>query len=753
MAGMSIDYDLMYELARQVWHLRDEMDINSKSERTFAHSDIGPRNQTADALTDFYGDWRKSFGQAWDVLTDLGNLLDDIGKAFYDADAGIASSAAQQAASFHRAQAKNDIHAYEQRMDAKRKRVQADAVRRRYLFQEIRLEKQRDELEKRRAALEKKQEGLDSRQQQLNEKKAALEKEQEPLLKRQEELQEKQQALWRAQLAERDRQEAAFKTEQDAQDAKFKALEREQAPLQKRQEELEEKQRALWSEESDLRQKQDAAFAAQQASLQREQDGYDAKQNALEKRQQGLWEERNALLRKKGATQAEWDAWQKKQDDLTAQQDTLWKLEGEPLQQKWDDLQKEQQEQEKAFEPLRKRQQDLDREQQALIKDQEPLVQRQEKLIEEQRVLGNEQDAERKKLADEQQRQQDDLDAQRDGLSREQSRLQPQWGDLEKQQEELQKERDAGDDVQKQLDKDQEAQDQQEGELQQRKADDLEEVQNKKPWTPESGEPDPLYVRRDMDENPETAPAPVPKALRQETKEGTTEVTYKLDQNGEIEVDKDGNPIETTTTITDKRTGMVYSETFRHLPGDGDSLTTTRSADGSVTKVYVDSNAPNHPPGYTQRWVTDDKGNTLQIWGKDPDGEWQLKMDRDTYFDRETGTGREDDQQFLDKPPAYLTVDKPLVNGGGNPDGDSSPGTTTTLPDGNTRTDYTRPDGSALKVVETPTNRYVADGSTNEIQEIWAKKPDGTWYLSDSVTQHERYGDEPPLGTLGINWQ
>ena len=36
---------------------------------------------------------------------------------------------------------------------------------------------------------------------------------------------------------------------------------------------------------------------------------------------------------------------------------------------------------------------------------------------------------------------------------------------------------------------------------------------------------------------------------------------------------------------------------------------------------------------------------------------------------------------------------------------------------------------------------------------IWQRREDGTWYLKESVTQHERYGDEPPLGTLGENWR
>ncbi|MEV0643048.1 hypothetical protein AB0I77_50770 [Streptomyces sp. NPDC050619] len=751
MARISIDYDLMYELARQVWHLRDELDVTSKSKPDFAPADVGPRKQTAEALTHFYGDWRKSFDDAWKVLTDLGNLFDNIGKAFYDADAGVASSAAQQAASLHQAHARNDINAYEQRMTAKRRKVQADDLQRRYLGQENRLKREQAELAKKREALEKKQEALEKRQQELDARNEALDRQQEPLRQRQEELQQKQQDVWRAQSLDRDRQEAALKAEQDDQDAKFKALEKEQEPSRQRQDELQDKQQALWREELELREKQEAAFLAQQAVLQREQDSYDAKQNTLQKRQEALWAERNALLRKKSVTQADLDVWQKKQDALTTEQDNLWKQEGEPLQKKWEDLQKQQRdEQEKAFEPLTRRQQELDKEQQELAKAQEPFEKRQEELLREQKDLWKEHEAKRTGLANEQQKQQDGLDAERAGLSRDQERLQPTADDLQKQQEDLWKDQGANDEAQKELDKEDEALGKRADELQQNKADALEELQKQKPWTPESGEPDPLYIRRGLDPDPEKPPSPVRKVFRQETAQGSTEVTYKLDQNGEIEVDKDGNPIETTTTITNKN-GMSYSETFRRLPGEGDSVTTTRSADGSVTKVFVDNDPPGHPAGYTERWVTDGEGNTLQIWGKDPGGDWQLKMDRDTYLDSEAG--RQDDQQSLDKPPAYLTVENPLVDGGGRPSGDSSSqGTTTALPDGNTRTDFTRPDGSVLKVVDTQTTRYVADGS-NEIQEIWQKRPDGTWYLSDSVTQHTRYGEEPPLGTLGTNWQ
>jgi hypothetical protein len=98
----SIDYDLMTVLARDMWHLRDEMDVSSKADHTFAAADISPRRETAEALTDFYGAWRKSFDQAWKVMTDLGNLLDEVGKAFYDQDASTSVGAAEQVAAFQR---------------------------------------------------------------------------------------------------------------------------------------------------------------------------------------------------------------------------------------------------------------------------------------------------------------------------------------------------------------------------------------------------------------------------------------------------------------------------------------------------------------------------------------------------------------------------------------------------------------------------------------------------------------------------
>lgn len=99
MVRVSYDYDLMTVLARHLWHLRDELDVTSQTDKTFTAGDIGPRRETTEALEDFYGAWKKSFREGWQVMTDLGNLLDKAGKAFYDQDA---SQAMRRRAAGHR---------------------------------------------------------------------------------------------------------------------------------------------------------------------------------------------------------------------------------------------------------------------------------------------------------------------------------------------------------------------------------------------------------------------------------------------------------------------------------------------------------------------------------------------------------------------------------------------------------------------------------------------------------------------------
>lgn len=752
MARISVDYDLMYVLARQIWHLRDELDVSSHTQHDFAAGDIGPRRDTAEELTNFYGAWQKSFREAWQVMTDLGNLLDEIGKAFYDQDAGTAVNAAAMAASYQRQNVKADNDAYKQRQDAMYKRAEAANLERRYKPGRAFLERQQQALEKRRAALRKEQEAQAERQRELNRRQDDLQKQQEPLRRRQEELERRQQELWQRQEAEREEQQAAFAAKQDLLTKESEALQKEQEPLRHRQDEVQRKQQELWKEEADLRHAQEAVYLAQQAALQQQQDAYDAKSDALTKRQEALWKERDALLRKKGVTQPELDAWQKKQDALWAEQDTLWKKEGEPLQKKWDGLDRLQAEQEKAFAPFQARQEALDKERAALGTAQEPFGEKAEELQRRQQDLWKGQEAERRALEGKQEKEQDALDREQDALQKEQDAFAPKWDDLDRQQKALWKDQAANEEAQAQVDKDEEPLRRQAEDMQKGYAAEQEALQKKPAWTPESGEPDPLNRNRSLggDGPSQTPPPPVPNGYERDDENGHTKVEYKLDANGGIEVDKNGNPVETTVTITNKN-GLTYSETHRSLSEDGDSVTTTRRSDGTVTKVYVDVNPEGWDKGFMKRYVTDEHGDTQQIWTKAPDGDWVLNMDKETYYNSEAG--QEDPQKSLDRPPAYLTVDKPLMDAGGHlADNASAPGTTTTLPDGNTRTDYSRPDGSVLRVVTTEMNRYVADGS-GEIQEIWQKNPDGTWFLRDSVTQHERYGDEPPLGTLGENWR
>ncbi|SDN53308.1 hypothetical protein SAMN04487981_105357 [Streptomyces sp. cf386] len=752
MARISVDYDLMYVLARQIWHLRDELDVSSQTDRDFAAGDIGPRRDTAEELTNFYGAWQKSFREAWQVMTDLGNLLDEIGKAFYDQDAGTAANASTMAASYLRQNIKAENDAYKQRQDAMYKRAEAANLERRHKPGQLYLQRQQEEHEKKRAALEKEQEAQAKRQEGFIKQQEALQKEQEPLRQRQDELDRRQQELWEQQKAEREEQESAFAAKQEALNKEAESLRGDQEPLRQQQDELQRKQQELWQEEKDLRHAQEALYLAQQAALQQQQDAYDAKSEALTKKQEALWKERDALMRKKGVTQGELDAWQKKQDALWAEQDALWEKEGEPLQKKWDDLDKLAADQEKAFDPLQARQEALDKQRQALADQQEPFGDRAEELQRKQEGLWKEQDAARKTLDGEQDKEQGDLDREKDALQKEQDAFAPKWDELDKQQEALWKDQAANEEAQKQLDKEEEPLRRQAEDMQKSWAADQEELAKKPAWTPESGEPNPLNRNRELGgQGPsETPPPPVPNGYERDDENGHTKVEYKLDANGQIEVDKNGNPVETTVTITNKN-GLTYRETYRTLSEDGDSVTTTHRSDGTVSKVYLDVDPGGYDKGFMKRYVTDENGDTQQIWTKAPDGDWVLNMDKETYFNSEAG--QEDPQKFLDRPPAYLTVEKPLVDAGGHlADGTSAQGTTTTLPDGNTRTDYTRSDGSVLRVVTTDMNRYVADGS-GEIQEIWQKNQDGTWYLRDSITQHQRYGDEPPLGTLGENWR
>ncbi|GHE56143.1 hypothetical protein [Streptomyces capitiformicae] len=621
MTRVSIDYDLMYALARQIWHLRDEMDVPSGVKHSFEAGDIGPRGDTAEALSHFSGAWQKAFTEGWQVMTDLGNLLDEIGKAFYDNDAGIAANAATMAAAYQRQNIKAANDGYKQRQDALYKRAEAANLERKHRPGQLYLERQRQELEKKRAALQKEQNAQAKRQEDLTKQQEELQKRQEPLRQRQEELTQRQQELWQRQKAERAELEADFTAKQDALDEERAALAKGQQPSREQMDELQRKQQDLWKEQ-------------------------DSAQKALEGKQE---------------------------------------------------------------------------------------------------------------------KEQNDLNLERDALRKEQDAFTPEWDELDKKQQDLWKDQAATEEAQKQLDKDEEPLRQRAEDMQKAYASEQEELEKKPAWTPESGEPNPLHMNRELggDAPAETPPPPVPTTYERNDDNGHTKIEYKLNADGEIEVDKNGNPVETTTTITNKN-GMSYTETYRSLAREGDSVTTTQGSDGKVTKVYVDANDEFYGKGFMRRYVTDEKGNTLQVWLKAPDGDWTMQNEARPAEGPEESSNPDIDavavgqapMEYLERPPAYLTVDKPMVDATGKPaDGSFSPGTTTSnLPGNATRTDYTNPDGSGLHVVTADISRYVADDK-GEIQEVWQKNRYGEWYLKDSITQHERYGDEPPLGMIGENWR
>lgn len=606
MTRVSVDYELMYALARHIWHLRDEMDVPAELKHSFDAEDIGPRPDTAEVLRNFTVAWQKAFGEGWQAMTDLGNTLDETGKAFFDFDAGTAANAASMAAAYERNNIKAENEAYKQRRSAAHNQAEATNLAWRHKLKQQPLERQRQELERKRAALEKEQDAQMKRQEALNRRQEELQKRQEPLRQRQEELTERQQELWRRQKAERAELEADFTAKQDALDKEWAALAKEQHPSRERVAELQRKQQDLWDEQN-------------------------AAQKALESKQEN---------------------------------------------------------------------------------------------------------------------EQNDLNRDQDALSRAYNAFTPEHDKLDKEQQDLWKDQAATEEAQKQLDKDEE--------LRQQRAQDVydsleksyaEQQKNPGP-TMENGGSDLLHIKGEPGEAP---PPPAPTTYERDDANGHTKIEYKLNADGQIEVDKNGNPVETTTTITNKN-GLTYTETHRSLSGEGDSVTAIHRSDGSVTKIYEDTNDEFYGKGFMRRYVLDGEGRTLQIWLKEPDGEWTLQNAA-----KPDPESKDDPPPLIyleERPPAYLTVDKPLLDAGGKPaDGAFSPGeTASNLPGDATRTDYTGPDGSSLRVVTTDQFRYVAD-SKGELQEIWQKNRYGDWYLKDSITQHQRYGDEPPLGMLGDNWR
>ncbi|WP_369166838.1 hypothetical protein AB5J49_02615 [Streptomyces sp. R28] len=583
MARISIDYDLMYVLARQVWHLRDELDVSSQTDGTFAAGDIGPRRDTAEELTNFHHAWKKSFREAWQVMTDLGNLLDEIGKAFYDSDAATAANAASMAASYQQANIKAENAAYKQRQDALYKQAEAANLERGNHPGRLALARQKQELEQKRAALQKEQDAQTKRQEGLNKRQEELQKRQEPLRQRQDELTQRQQDLWRRQKAEREELEAGFTAKQDA----------------------------------------------------------------------------------------------------------------------------------------------LDKEQAALAKEQNPSLKQVEELLRKQQDLWQEQDAARKTLEGEQAKDQSDLDRERDALQKEQDALAPEWDELDKEQHDLWKDQAASEEAQKQLDKDEEPLRQRAEDMQKSYAAQQEELAKKPAWTPESGEPNPLHMNRELgpDGPAETPPPAEPTTYERDDENGHTKIEYKLDADGRIEVDKNGNPVETKTTITNKN-GLRYEETTTQMD-DGDYRTVAHHADGSVTKVVVDNESftlvDTEPT--TRRYVVNEDDEILAVWQKKPGSDdWELT----NSIDEENAT--------LGHLPDHLRVDHSIIDKTGQlRDGTPATETTKTFPPDDTGkhttvTAYKTSDGSVTKVLTTTDGpnemRYVTDAD-GKVLEFWRNT---VWY-------------------------
>jgi hypothetical protein len=751
MVRVSYDYDLMTVLARHLWHLRDELDVTSQSDKTFAAGDIGPRRETAEALEDFYGAWKKSFREGWQVMTDLGNLLDRAGKAFYDQDASQAAGVAQQVTAQVRDEATRQNEMRKQKLVDLRRADMASRLEARYKTQQARLKKEQDALAEKRRKIDEQSAAQQKRQEELNKEQEELAKKREPLVKQQDELQAEQQRLWQEEKDLLKQREEKLQVKRDELQKEYEALRKEQEPLLKQQEELQRRQQQLWEDEKALRAQQDAAMEKKVTALEQEQKAYDGKQDALQERQEALWRERETLLSKGHATQADLDAWQRKQDALAKERDDLWEKEGKGLAERWDALEAEQRDQEKAFDPLNERQRQIDDEREALSRDQQPFSERQDELQQKQKDLWALERSTQKEVEDAVSEKQDDLDAERADLQRRMDPLDRESEDLTARQKKLWDDQADTEAAQTALTEEEKPVQQRQQDLQDSFGEERDKLRD---WNPAPDEDVGQLrgMRGQLDDLP--AETFVPKGFTIDDANNTTTVSYQLDQNGEIKLDKNGDPVETTTTVTNKNTGLSYSETYHPLSRDGDSVTTIRSSDGAVTKVYMDSDPEGSPDGWMKRYVTDETGrDTLQIWTKRPDGDWELTLDKETYLNSEAG--KQDVQQRLDRPPAYLTVENPLVDAGGRPSGSTAPGTTTTVQEGVTRTDYTGADGSVTKVVtnENTGTRFVADGSNNEIQEIWQRAEDGSWYLRESITQHERISAEPPLGTLGENWR
>jgi hypothetical protein len=113
MADILIDYELLYRLAAQMYALRDRLDRTRQADHSFLPSDIGPRRQTAEALSDYYGAWNSAFKRALDVMTELASTFESVGKAWYDQDSSFASGLNQQAAQSQRQDWESKQQAYQ----------------------------------------------------------------------------------------------------------------------------------------------------------------------------------------------------------------------------------------------------------------------------------------------------------------------------------------------------------------------------------------------------------------------------------------------------------------------------------------------------------------------------------------------------------------------------------------------------------------------------------------------------------------
>jgi hypothetical protein len=123
MGVITIDYDLMGNLAGQLYDLRNTIDAASRTDHSFTPSDIGPDPNAAQAVTDFYDAWRKAFHRAWDVMTTLGNDFNTAANSFFDGDAATAAQINETSLQQDNANYQAQQDAYKQYQQDKNKQV------------------------------------------------------------------------------------------------------------------------------------------------------------------------------------------------------------------------------------------------------------------------------------------------------------------------------------------------------------------------------------------------------------------------------------------------------------------------------------------------------------------------------------------------------------------------------------------------------------------------------------------------------